>query len=124
MTLPANLRDAVREQRAVLFLGAGASIGAQHPSHIPIPSGDNLRDLICDRFLGGALKNRTLPAVAAIAANEIGLTALQKFISDHFDPFQPADFHQLIPTFRWKAIATTNYDLVVERAYRQVSARM
>jgi hypothetical protein len=38
---------------------------------------------------------------------------------DILNPFQPADFHLLIPTFAWAGIATTNYDLVVERAYQR-----
>jgi hypothetical protein len=64
--IPSALIDAVKEQRAVLFLGAGASVGAKHPKSHLIPLGDRLRDLICDKFLGGALKHRPLSAVAAI----------------------------------------------------------
>lgn len=36
-----------------------------------------------------------------------------------FGPLQPAYFHLLIPLFRWFSIVTTNFDLVVERAYFQ-----
>ena len=41
------LIDAIREQRAVLFLGAGASVGATHPRGESIPQGDRLRDFAC-----------------------------------------------------------------------------
>jgi SIR2-like protein len=111
------LLDAIREQRAVLFLGAGASVDAKHPKGERIPQGDRLRDLICDKFLGGGLKHRPLTTVAAIAANEAGFAAFQKFIRDRFVEFEPADFHFLIPQFRWRAIATTNFDLIIEKAY-------
>jgi hypothetical protein len=99
--LPPQLIASVQEQRAILFLGAGASIDAFHPKNETAPSGDKLRDKLCDKFLGGALKDRPLTAVAAMAASEAGLTHVQKFIRDLFIDFGPADFHLLIPTFRW-----------------------
>ena len=104
MDLPSSLLDAVKEQRAVLFLGTGASMRARHPANAAIPSGGSLKEQISDQFLGGALKNRSLQAVAAMAADEVGLIHLQKYIHDLFDPFTPADFHYLVPKFRWKAI--------------------
>ena len=82
-----------------------------------IPHGDRLRDLICDRFFGGALKQKPLPAVAAMASSETGLSNFQEYIRELFLPFGPADFHLLIPKFRWRAIVTTNYDLIIEKAY-------
>jgi hypothetical protein len=118
------LVDAIKEQRVVLFLGSGASRGAKHPTGDQIPQGDPLRDLICDRFLGSQLKERPLNAVAAFAANEVGLTAFQSYIRDLLLPFEPADFHLLIPRFRWRAIATTNFDLIVEKAYAKTSSRL
>ena len=54
---------------------------------------------------------------SALAANEAGLAEFQEYIREIFEPYQPADFHKLIPSFRWRAIASTNYDLIIERAY-------
>jgi hypothetical protein len=118
--LPPALVEAVREQRAVLFLGSGASYDAVHPKGDRIPLGDTLRDLICDRFLGGGLKGKPLTAVSAMAASEAGLVQFQKYIRDLFDPFQPAPYHYMLPQFRWRAIATTNFDLIIERAYKAI----
>ena len=106
------------------FLGAGASHHAKHPKGDQIPEGDRLRDLICDKFLAGKLKQKPLNAVAAMAASEAGLSAFQKYIQDLFMPFEPADFHLLITQFRWRAIATTNFDLIVERAYAREPTRL
>src|SRR5271165_1533786 len=117
ISLSPSLINAVREQRAILFLGAGASIGAEVAGGENVPSGDRLRDKLCDQFLGGQLKDKPLVAVAAFAADEVGLVQMQRYIAELFGIFQPAEFHKLIPTFRWRAIATTNYDLIVERAY-------
>ena len=122
--IPSALIDAVKEQRAVLFLGAGASTGARHPKGQQIPHGNNLRDLICDKFLNGKLKDRPLIAVAAMAANEAGPQVLQLYIRDLLLPFTPADFHLLIPQFRWRAIATTNLDLIVEGSYDKAPSRL
>lgn len=118
--LPPVLIDAIKDQRAILFLGSGASRDAQHPRGDAIPLGDKLRDLICDKFFAGGLKAKPLTAVAAMAANEAGLVQFQKYIHDLFERFQPASVHLQIPRFRWKAIATTNFDLIVERAYAAV----
>ncbi len=122
--IPSALIDAVKEQRAVLFLGAGASYGAKHPKGNVIPSGDDLRDLICDKFLGGKLKQKSLSAVAAMAGSEVGLSGFQLYIHDLLTPFQPTDYHLLIPKFRWRAIATTNLDLIIERAYLNLPTRL
>jgi len=122
--IPPALIDAITEQRTVLFLGAGASRDAKHPKRDQIPQGDRLRDLICDKFLGGKLRQKPLNAVAAMAASEAGISIFQTYIRDLFMPFEPADFHLLIPKFRWRAIATTNFDLIVERTYANAPTRL
>lgn len=124
LNLPPNLISAVTEQRAVLFLGAGASRQAKHPQGTKIPQGEQLRDLISDKFLGGELKQKTLTTVSAMAASEAGLADFQRWIRDLFEPFEPNDFHFLIPQFRWKAIVTTNFDLIIERAYATATQRL
>jgi hypothetical protein len=115
--LPAELIHAIESQSAVLFLGAAASFGALHPKREKIPNGDRLRDLLSDRFLDGEEKTKPLAAVAELAVNESDLVKVQQFIREILLPFQPAAFHLLVPRFRWHAIVTTNYDLVVERSY-------
>lgn len=115
--LPPYLIESIQRGEALLFLGAGASVGAISSSNKKAPRGDELRDLIADRFLGGRLKDKSLAQVSEYAKSEGGLPDVQQFISECFNSLQPANFHLLIPTFRWYAIVTTNFDLVVERAY-------
>jgi cold shock CspA family protein len=119
VALPPTLIAAVQEQRAILFLGSGASRDAVHPKGAQIPVGEKLRDILCDKYFAGRLKDRHLTAVAAMAAAEVGLTQLQKYVREIFLDYGPADFHMLLPKFRWRAIATTNFDLVLERAYER-----
>ena len=119
--LPPTLVSAVAEQRVILFLGAGASNGATHPDGSVIPQGNKLRDLVSDRFLGGSLKDRPLNVVSAFAASETSLSEFQNYIRHLFLPFEPSHHHLLVPTFRWRAIATTNFDLLVEKSYGNVT---
>jgi hypothetical protein len=44
---------------------------------------------------------------------------VQEFIKDIFGDFEPTPEHDLITSFRWKAIVTTNYDTLVEQAYKR-----
>jgi hypothetical protein len=122
--LPPALVTAVSEQRAVLFLGAGASRDAFHPRREDIPTGPELRDRLCDHFLAGKLKHRGLSEVAELAANETSLDEVQLFVAEILKDFRAAEFHKLIPTFRWHAIITTNLDLVIQNAYEQTRDRL
>lgn len=117
------LIDTIVRGDAILFLGAGASMGARSRGGEQAPSGNQLRDLLSDRFLGGALKDKSLAQIAELAKNEAGMPAVQGLIADLFKQLEPAPFHLLVPTFRWYAIVTTNFDLVLERAYSQCTER-
>lgn len=71
------LIETITRGDAVLFLGAGASMGARGKQGEQAPSGNALRDLLADRFLGGALKDKPLSQVAELAKNEAGLPEVQ-----------------------------------------------
>lgn len=116
--------EKIAQGKAILFLGAGAAYGSKGlQNELPL-SGFGLRDAISDQFLGGEEKQKSLVQVADYAKHEAGLPEVQQFIKKKFYPLYPSDFHKLIPTFRWHSIFTTNYDLVIERAYANSSARM
>ena len=115
--LSPNILRQIRDGNAILFLGAGASHGARHRTNGHVPSTSDLRDALSDRFLGGNLKDRSLAEVAEYAKNESSLDEVQRLVYDLFEPLMPASFHHLIPSFRWHAIVTTNYDFIIERAY-------
>ena len=56
MTIDANLIAEVRAGRAVLFLGAGASLGAKDAQGHSIPDTSGLATLICNEFLYASSK--------------------------------------------------------------------
>lgn len=117
MDIPHALKESIREGNVVLFLGAGASIGANSADGSNPPSGIQLAKMISDRFLGGEDAENPLSVIAEYAISETDELTVQEYIRDIFLKYEPSDFHNLIPTFKWAGIATTNYDLIVERAY-------
>ena len=119
LELPQPLVTAVTQQSAVLFLGAGASFGARHPEGEKIPSAEVLKNELSDKFLGAKLKSRSLSHIAQMCISETDLLSVQSFIRDKLLPFEPADYHLIIPRFYWHAIITTNYDLILEKAYNK-----
>jgi tetratricopeptide (TPR) repeat protein len=90
---------------------------ATTPEGKPIPAGEQLGALIAKDFLGGKYAERDFKTICDFAINRKSVRELQEYIHDTLLPFQPAQFHYLIPQFIWSGIVTTNYDLVVERAY-------
>ena len=120
MELSANLIQEIKRGNVVLFLGAGASMGSQDNSGKGMLGVRQLIDELSDRFLGGEEKSSTLASVSELAMSEADKTSVQIFIKQLFEHFNPAEFHLKIPLFRWKSIYTTNYDLLIEKAYAQV----
>jgi tetratricopeptide (TPR) repeat protein len=120
MEIPKILIDQIRERQVVLFLGAGASIGAVHPHKKSPPTGKELAEIIAEKFLGPEFRDRPLCQVSELAISEADIIKVQEFIASIFRDFHPANFHMLIPKFAWSALATTNFDLITERAYHQV----
>lgn len=124
MPLDANLTEEVKSGRAVLFLGAGASLGASDGKGHTIPGTEQLGKAIADSFLGPGVTDLDFVQICDYAATAKSGRELQRFIHDTLTPFQPARFHKKISTFHWAGMATTNFDLVVERAYEQEPARL
>lgn len=117
--IPKALLEQIKEGNVVLFLGAGALKGAIHREGKEAPSGPQLGKLIAEKFLDDDYSNSSLSVISEIAMSDTGLLPVQQFIADFFDGFEPNLHHQKIPQFRWKAIVTTNYDLVIEKSYSQ-----
>lgn len=122
MVVPPYLRGEIEKGNVVLFLGAGASMEATGPTGNGAPSGKRLGELIAEKFLDGKFADYPLAQIAEFAINEIDLVTVQTFIRGIFDPLRPTRSHELISTFRWRSIATTNYDQVMERAYDSSTA--
>ena len=124
MDLPQGLIEDVKAGRVILFLGAGASVGSVDPQGNGPPLGDKLRDLLVAEYLSPSFGDRSLAAVAELAISERSLPEVQDFIAAQFKDLSPAKFHGSIASFKWRAIATTNFDLVIEKAYHEFANRL
>ena len=124
MEIPSVLIDDVRSGAVVLVLGAGASMGATNTQGEEAPAGRELAETLSTKFLGGAHANDPLRHIAELAMSETSLADVQDYIRDIFKDIHPAPFHRLLTTFSWSALATTNFDLVIERAYDQNQQRV
>lgn len=121
MSLPPTLISKIREGNAILFLGSGALVGC----HLPrgnVPLGEDLKNLLCDRFLDDDYKGESLAHVAAIAISQRSLAEVQDYIAGLFSGIEPADFHLRIPKHAWRGVFTTNYDRLLEICYEQADA--
>ena len=123
MKLPSGLLEDIKSGRVLLFLGAGASAGALDDQGGGPPLGEDLRNRIVDKFLSPSFRKRSLAVAAELAISERDLNEVQEFVASQFKKLKPADFHEELTTFKWRAIATTNYDQVLEKAYHSNSSR-
>ncbi|MEJ0092027.1 MAG: SIR2 family protein [Methylocella sp.] len=122
--IPAPLIEAVKSRRAIPFFGAGASKEARDTIGRRPPDADQLRDILATRFFNREIKNRSVMAVAEMAIQSSGgQSHVFEVVRQALDSFEPSDAHRLVSEFNWRMLATTNYDLLLERAYAQSQQR-
>jgi hypothetical protein len=115
----ARMLKKVKQGKAVLFLGSGASMSAN------APSGDKLAEMVQSEFLPHLAKPASdLMEVCGNVLDTPGIdrSALEDFIRAKLD-LQPATAHKRLCLNRWQAIFTTNFDDLVETAYRVTADR-
>lgn len=122
MDIPAPLKEAVETGNAILLLGAGASLSAKDANGNQPPKTPQLASLLAHKFLSPDYANASLMQVADFSISETSLFQVQDYLRDIFLPFQPSENHCILPSFRWRAIVTTNYDCLIEDAYRSHSS--
>ncbi|MGH7121971.1 MAG: SIR2 family protein, partial [Acetobacteraceae bacterium] len=116
--IPFLLQEAVRNGRAILFLGAGASKECRNAAGKSPPDGEQLRDLLAKTYFGRSMANRPLMTVAEMAIESgAGRNLVFDTVASAFDGFEPSEAHRRVSEFNWRAIATTNFDLLLEAAY-------
>lgn len=117
MDIPGLLKSNIQEGKAVLMLGAGASMAATNKEEQTVPSGSELGKLISHKFLDGKFIDYPLNQIAEIAISESDLVTVQEYIREIFEEFEPTPTHYQLCTYNWYGLATTNYDRLVEKAY-------
>jgi tetratricopeptide (TPR) repeat protein len=122
--IPFLLQESVRNGRVILFLGAGASKECRNAIGKSPPDANQLRDFLAQKFFGKPMPTRDVMTVAELA---IGTGAGKPLVFDAvataFDGFEPSAAHRMVCEFNWRAIATTNYDLLQQSAYNESKSR-
>ena len=116
------LIDAVARRKAVLFLGAGASLGATRTNGQKIPDAQTLGALLSEEFLNSEYDRADFKTIYDFSCSTRSVREVQDFIYKTLIDYTPAPFHFLIPRFAWAGIVTTNYDLIIETTYENAAA--
>lgn len=117
VTLPIGLQYALESGECVLFVGAGIGEHLRDANDQCFPSsGSVLAAEIADQFSLGDFK-QDLSKVAELLELKNKRTELELFLQKRLSNPEPGEYLRWIPTMRWRAIFTTNYDRGLERAY-------
>jgi tetratricopeptide (TPR) repeat protein len=116
--IPLSLKNALETQNCVLFIGAGVGLHYKKPDGSTAPNGKELCKLLADKFSISLEDNSSLSQISELVEIRKGRKELETFISSQLSDLVPDEIFQWIPSVRWKAIYTTNYDNCIERAYQ------
>jgi hypothetical protein len=113
-------------ERIVVFLGAGASVGALNVDSVPLPNAYELRNSLWEEFKAdrtrpfdpAELRLMSLEHAAAIIETSTGRDEVNKFLLKQFTCDKPLWQHLVLPHLSPLSIFTTNYDEMVELGYK------
>lgn len=108
-----TLAEMINPRKTVLFLGSGTSI----PSGAP--SAGELARYLSDDLARGTQFSEDLMEVSSILENKYGRKALITSLREKFRALTPSGGLLTLPMYDWHAIYTTNYDRLIESAYRR-----
>jgi hypothetical protein len=116
-SLPLGLRKALESGDCVLFLGAGVGQYVRDAKGEPAPDGTELAKRLIRQFAIEADGNLDLAKIAEVVELREGRKELHAFLKEQLSDLEPDGTLRWLATLRWRAIFTTNYDYVIERAY-------
>ena len=110
----------IREGKVVLFLGAGASRAAGGPL------AKTLTEMIKKEFskIDQSLNEFIDVCQDVIDTPPYHRNQLEEFIKSQLDSLRPTRAHQIMTKYDWAAIFTTNFDDLIELAYRLTPERI
>ena len=104
----------IQQGKVVLFLGAGASHAAGGPT------GEKLTEMIKQNFpnIDQNLNNFIDVCQDVIDTPPYDRNQLEEFIINKLVSLQPSNSHRIMTKYDWSAIFTSNFDDLIEVAYR------
>jgi tetratricopeptide (TPR) repeat protein len=107
----------------ILFVGAGLAATCRDESGRTGPSGTQLAREMAEHFLGN-YQDWPLALTAAYAEALASRPEVEQFVRDRLKGLMPSEALLKLSEIPWKAIYTTNYDLLIEDAYAANGARV
>jgi hypothetical protein len=119
MPIPFNLQQSLETGNAVLFVGAGMGYNMIDSDGNSIPDAYNLAKKNADHFSVPVTDaSYDLARISQYVVSKFhGRDELMVFLKSCLLNTYPDEFMSWIPTIKWKAIFTTNYDDAIEKAY-------
>ncbi|HMJ26570.1 MAG TPA: SIR2 family protein [Pyrinomonadaceae bacterium] len=102
----------IEKGNCTLFLGAGASLSSN------APTGESLSRLITEKFFLQRGWDMSVDHAFSLGLANRNPGAIESFVVTELNNLEPSPSHKIIPWFRWRAIITTNYDQLIEKAYQ------
>ena len=118
MDIPVDLKNALETGDCVLFVGAGMGYNMVDGENNQIPDGKLLAQLIAEKFSLPKSEEYSLNDVSSfVEIRKNGRRDLINYIRTILQDASPDNYMQWIPTIKWRAIYTTNYDRTIQKAY-------
>lgn len=117
--IPFELKQAMETGSAILFVGAGMGYNMLNEKGERLPNGTQLAKSLADNFVVPVDDSQyDLAAISQFVVTKYGgKTELTAYVKELLSLIEPDEYMQWIPTIKWKAIFTTNYDNGIEKAY-------
>ncbi|HEY2289214.1 MAG TPA: SIR2 family protein [Thermoanaerobaculia bacterium] len=130
--VPAELLEALRANRCVLFVGAGLSAQVQRADGSSLPNWSQFLTELLDWALArevlfwgdpedirNMIKSGDLLMAAQELQERVTIASISDFMHHVFRDaaVRPAAVHHLLPQIPFRAVLTTNYDTLLEGAY-------
>jgi SIR2-like domain len=109
-----QIQRKANEGKVVLFIRAGASISAGAPSSA------KLTELVKKKFPSAKIDSNDFMQVCneVLETEGIDRHELEEYIVRQFDTLKPTQAHLELIKYNWAAIFTTNFDDLIETAYK------
>jgi SIR2-like domain len=120
--LPDYLAKRIAAGRAILFLGAGASVGCRNQLGRHPPLGGELARILSEAI--SAPFDPQVDSLATVASNAQSILGTREYLAllrQHYNKCTPSAEYLLLTRYYWPRIYTTNIDDGLETAFRQIN---
>lgn len=118
MDIPFPLKQALENGSCVLFIGAGMGYHMLDPEGNTIPDATRLAKMLAEKFDVPTSGDYDLAKISQyVEVKKKGRQELVAFIQGCLAQATPDKYMMWIPSIKWRAIFTTNYDNTIQKAF-------